>query len=336
MIQKILVGTNVSTEDGDAALHRAADLARAHGAELVVVGLTQAPDPRQLFDAEMLPEPQDQVHLIRSRFPELRARGVTASGRPMDAMVDVAKDERPDLIYVGNLLRDGDADGAADVHTGAPATAPLVAHEAAVGTPAGGVRRQWHGAMEPFRRFYSQGDAWLALLVSSLFLTYGGGAVMFWLHALHRGERGPAVNDWYHWALDSTLGFVALTPVLFFILPAVLLARGSGSHSGRRYRRWFPVVLVGGLFTLVTGPGPMLHNAIAGAGTPLADWAVRLFGHNAEVAERSMHAIEHSPVTEGLLQVAVGLPVYTTLTWLALRLLAAMTRRRDRSTVTPQ
>jgi hypothetical protein len=50
MIQTTLGGTDVSTEDGEGALGPAADLARAYGAEMVVVGLTQAPDPRQLFE----------------------------------------------------------------------------------------------------------------------------------------------------------------------------------------------------------------------------------------------------------------------------------------------
>ncbi|MDP8961295.1 MAG: hypothetical protein M3N32_06765 [Actinomycetota bacterium] len=43
---------------------------------------------------------------------------------------------------------------------------------------------------------------------------------MLWLHAIHRGEKGPAINHWFHWLLDSTLGFLPLTPVLFFIPPS--------------------------------------------------------------------------------------------------------------------
>ena len=68
MIQKILAGTDVSTEaPEDAGLHRAARLARAHGAELVVVGLTPAPDPRQLLDPDTLPQPDGQLRRIKRR-----------------------------------------------------------------------------------------------------------------------------------------------------------------------------------------------------------------------------------------------------------------------------
>lgn len=82
------------------------------------------------------------------------------------------------------------------------------------------------------------------------------------------------------------------------------------------------------MFTLVTGPGPLLHHAIAGRGTWLADLATAIFGHDPEIAERNMHALERSQLTEGLLQVAVGLPLYVGLAWLALRLVKAMTGRR--------
>jgi len=54
------------------------------------------------------------------------------------------------------------------------------------------------------------------------------------------------------------------------------------------------------------------------------------FGEDPDVAIRSMHAPSHSPVTEALLQVGVGLPVYLLCTWLALRFVrfCVATRRR--------
>ena len=82
------------------------------------------------------------------------------------------------------------------------------------------------------------------------------------------------------------------------------------------------------MFTLVTGPGPLLHNSIAGHGTWLADLATVVFGHDAETAERNMHAMERSHLTEGLLQIAVGLPVYVALAWLGLRLVKSIYGRR--------
>ena len=165
--------------------------------------------------------------------------------------------------------------------------------------------------------FYRRPLGWMALLVSSAFLTYGGGAAMFWLHAVLRGEAGPAIDNVHHWLLDSTLGFIALTPVLAIIVP---LAALRASSDGRRPDSGY-ILATATVFTAFTGPGPLLHNLVAGAGTPLANLATRIFGENTAVAVRSMHAPSHSPVSEGLLQVLVGYPVYLLCTWLALRLI---------------
>ena len=183
------------------------------------------------------------------------------------------------------------------------------------------------------RSFYSQPIAWLALLVTSALLTYGGGAVMFWLHAIVRGEAGPAISDFHHWVLDSTLGFIALTPVLGLILPIAAWQAGDTGEGDRpRVRLGVYVATTTALFTLVTGPGPLLHNVVAGAGTPLAQLAARLFGEDEEAAMHSMHAPSHSAVSEGALQLAVGLPVYLACTWMALQLVRSIVRltRRGR------
>ncbi|MEO6121627.1 MAG: hypothetical protein ABIW46_00520 [Acidimicrobiales bacterium] len=162
-------------------------------------------------------------------------------------------------------------------------------------------------------QFYRRPVAWAALVVSSALLCFGGGAVMFWFHAIFRGEQGPAIADVHHWLLDSSLGFVALTPVLALILPlGVWLADGGGS---RTY-----VAAVAALFTVTTGPGPFLHNIVAGADTPVARVATNVFGHDGGVAARNMHVLDRSPLAEGLLQVLVGLPVYAACTWLAMGL----------------
>jgi hypothetical protein len=122
--------------------------------------------------------------------------------------------------------------------------------------------------------------------------------------------------------LDSTLGFVALTPVLVIILPAAL-------WSLRQVRGRPQVALalyagaVGILFALATAPGPLLHTVVAGAGTPLAEAATDLFGHDAAVAGQSLHAASHSPLGSALVQVGVGLPVYVALSWIAVRIALA-------------
>ncbi len=44
-------------------------------------------------------------------------------------------------------------------------------------------------SLQTVRAFYAQPLARRVLLASSILLAYGGGAAMFWLHAIHRGER---------------------------------------------------------------------------------------------------------------------------------------------------
>src|SRR2546427_9303862 len=65
--------------------------------------------------------------------------------------------------------------------------------------------------------FYRDPLAWFGLFVSVLILAYGGGAVMFVLHAVVLGELGPAINPVSHWILDSTLGFIGLAPAAALI-----------------------------------------------------------------------------------------------------------------------
>ncbi len=83
------------------------------------------------------------------------------------------------------------------------------------------------------------------------------------------------------------------------------------SRGGRLPRY---VEAVGTLFALVTGPGPLLHNTLVGQGTPLADAATPVFGHEADIAAHREHAHEQSALSAGILQVAVGVPSYSLLT----------------------
>jgi len=181
------------------------------------------------------------------------------------------------------------------------------------------------------RCFYARPIAWVALFVSAAFLTYGGGAVMFWFHAIVRGEAGPAIQNVHHWLLDSTLGFVALTPVLGLILPLAVWHAGGTAEPRSAVRLWVYVAATAAIFTVFTGPGPLLHDAVAGAGTPLARIATRVFGEDSGAVTHGMHASSRSPVIEGILQLCVGLPVYLASTWLALgsvRGCARASRRR--------
>lgn len=180
------------------------------------------------------------------------------------------------------------------------------------------------------RCFYRRPIAWVALVVSAAFLTYAGGAVMFWFHAIVRGEAGPPIDNLHHWLLDSTLGFIALTPILALILPLGAWQAGRSGHPQARTRLGVYVAATATLFTIFTGPGPFVHDTLVGAGTPLAHLATVAFARNQAAALLAMHARERSPVVEGLLQVGVGLPVYLVCTWLALscvRLSASGSRR---------
>jgi hypothetical protein len=173
---------------------------------------------------------------------------------------------------------------------------------------------------------------WGATIFVSAVLSYVGGGLMFWLHAIYRGEEGPAIGYGQHWLLDSTLGFVALTPVVFLLLPTVLWTLQRYGETGGRVRVGLYVVVVGALFALVTGPGPLLHNAIAGADKPLANVATDIFGHDPDIAAQHAHAPERSALVEGVLQVAVGVPAYSLLTLAAIGALRRIVRGRHRET----
>ena len=189
------------------------------------------------------------------------------------------------------------------------------------------------GAISSVRAFYAQPVGWLALLVTSAFLAYGGGGVMFWFHAILRGEDGPAIADLWHWLFDGTLGFMALTPALFLILPLGLRALDWARIRGARARAAAYVLLVGVMFGVVTGPGPLLHNALVGRDTWLGRLAVDLFGYDAGVAARNAGAAPPSELSSVLLQVAVGIPVYIAAGLLAMAVVRTLARARavDRS-----
>ncbi len=177
-------------------------------------------------------------------------------------------------------------------------------------------------AAQGIRAFYSRPIGWLALLVSSATLAYGGGGVMFWFHAIYRGEKGPPINDWYHWAFDSSLGFIALTPALFFILPGALWAIDRTRLGASRAKAAAYVALVGVLFGVVTGPGPIMHDFLVGRDTALGKLAVDVFGRDPDVAARV--GGEYSTLSDVILQVAVGVPVYVTVALVALVAVRAM------------
>ena len=187
-------------------------------------------------------------------------------------------------------------------------------------------------AVGALRSFYARPIAWGGALLVSATLSYVGGAAMFWLHAIYRQEHGPSIGHLQHWLLDSTLGFVALTPVILLLLPAALWLRRNDVGSAR-IRLAVYVLMVGTLFALVTGPGPFLHNRLVGADTPLANFATDVFGEDPSIGHHGEPVKENSALSEGTLQVVVGIPLYSVLTWAAVgvvrRTSAGSARRRS-------
>jgi hypothetical protein len=143
------------------------------------------------------------------------------------------------------------------------------------------------------------------ILVSLVLLAYVAGVVMFYLHAIYRMERGAPIADVWHWLVDSSLGFIALSPALFLIMPWV---------AKRFYKHPLLIPLVTGiLFAICTTPGPIFHGIFASEGGFVATTATRMFGPDPGVIARGMQHLEDvqdSEVIECLLQLLVGLPTY--------------------------
>jgi nucleotide-binding universal stress UspA family protein len=101
MIQKILVGTDTSAS-ADLAVAAAADLAKAHDAEMLVLYVRPALDAREVFDPGKVPDPDGYLERIRERFPAVKVRTRLEPGDPAEVICDVAEAEAVDAIVVGN------------------------------------------------------------------------------------------------------------------------------------------------------------------------------------------------------------------------------------------
>jgi nucleotide-binding universal stress UspA family protein len=101
MAQRILVGTDTSAS-ADLAVEAAADLARTHQAELVVLYVRPPLDAREVFDPRKVPNPNGYLGRIGGRFPDVRIRTREAAGDPAAVICEVAEQEAADVIVVGN------------------------------------------------------------------------------------------------------------------------------------------------------------------------------------------------------------------------------------------
>jgi hypothetical protein len=196
--------------------------------------------------------------------------------------------------------------------------------------------------------YYRQPFAWIVLAVTDLTLVYGGGAAMFWYHSYFLGEGGPAISPYLHWFVDSTVGFLALTPMLFVIL--AIAARAAWDAAPDRpldpdgpldpdrpldpdlpARSVRPVTFmaVGGiLFALATAPGPIVHDHLIGRGTWLAGEITKMWGDGRTLGPH--HTL--TPITAVLTQEAFGLPLYSALMGILLILGGVLLRTVNRKT----
>ncbi len=101
MMQKILVGTDTSAS-ADLAVEAAAELARAHDAELVVLYVKPPLDAREVFDPRKLPDASRYLEAMAARFDGVKVRTRLETGDPAEAVCDVAEGEGVDTIVVGN------------------------------------------------------------------------------------------------------------------------------------------------------------------------------------------------------------------------------------------
>jgi nucleotide-binding universal stress UspA family protein len=98
---KILVGTDTSAR-AERALEQAARMARADGADLVVLYVRPSLDAREAVDAEKAPDPVTYLERIRGLHGDVRMRIRTEDGDAAEEIVRVAADEHTDVIVVGN------------------------------------------------------------------------------------------------------------------------------------------------------------------------------------------------------------------------------------------
>lgn len=193
--------------------------------------------------------------------------------------------------------------------------------------PRGPVLRRPHmrPIMQAMVDFYRDRLSWLALAVTSVLMCYIGGAAMFWFHAVKLGEGGPAISWQAHWLLDSTFGFVVLTPVLLVLLPMATWAAQALGRGADRLVPWLYAVIAGTAFAVVATPGPIAHDLVVGRGTWLATEVTRLIGNPGAVLPPK----HEYPVLAALTQqFGAGVPLYVALMGLAVLVVRVIAGRR--------
>jgi hypothetical protein len=155
--------------------------------------------------------------------------------------------------------------------------------------------------------YYRDPLAVVGFAVSALLLIYVGGAIMFWYHAIVLEEGGPAISNFAHWLLDSTFGFIGLTPALLLIMPIATIAATRASVLSPRAVPWIYSGVAGLLFALATTPGPIAHDMLIGRGTWLANQVTQAIG---DPAAQLAPGAEYPLLVALTLQLGFAVPLY--------------------------
>jgi hypothetical protein len=152
---------------------------------------------------------------------------------------------------------------------------------------------------------------------------------MFWFHAIYLGEGGPSISPYLHWALDSTAGFLGLTPAIAVIIPlAAWTAMEPGTDGARLGRvRAVRFALVGGvLLAVVTAPAPLFHDNFLARGTWLGEHITSMWGGPQYASAHVHQEVGASPLFEMGQQVVAGIPTYVPLMFVGLFSVRLMSR----------
>jgi nucleotide-binding universal stress UspA family protein len=99
-MNKILVGTD-TTASADLAVADAAELARARGAELLVL-YVRSGDLHTAVDPSKAASPEAYLDALHLRFPGVTTHTRVADGDPAARICDIAAEEQVDTVVVGN------------------------------------------------------------------------------------------------------------------------------------------------------------------------------------------------------------------------------------------
>jgi nucleotide-binding universal stress UspA family protein len=105
-VQRILVAPDTSTAP-EATVEHAADLARAHRAELHVLYVKPSVDPRLVYAPDRLPGVDGHIERIEGRFPELKVHTRQELGDVAATICDVAEQAGSDVIVIGYTEKKG-------------------------------------------------------------------------------------------------------------------------------------------------------------------------------------------------------------------------------------